>query len=139
MVTRIGGKTSARRIAADSPPPSRTASAMVSVACRSRRLDTVRAVIVRPSSTGRPAAIMVDRVRAIRAPCRSRVRRPTSGSCSRAVSTRSRIAGLRKAAAPATPAAASNRAASQPQSRSPSDRPITIRVSSGRVWFRLSN
>ena len=67
-VTRIGGKTSVRRMAADSPPPSRTASAIRSVASRRRRLDTVRAVIVRPSSTGRPAVIIVDRVRAIFAP-----------------------------------------------------------------------
>ncbi|MNY09388.1 hypothetical protein D3C86_1423030 [compost metagenome] len=126
-------------MAADRPPPSRTASAIISVEARSARLETVRAVMVRPSSTGRPAAIMVDRVRAIRAPCRSRASRPTTGRRSSRRSTARRKPGLLIPATKPPIPPANSKAISQPQFRIRSDTPITARVSRGRVWFMLSN
>ena len=77
--------------------------------------------------------------RAMVAPCRSRLSRPTIGSLSIRVSAFSRVAGLRKATAAPPPARTISRMASQPQVCIASDRPITSRVSSGSVWFILSN
>jgi len=78
-------------------------------------------------------------VRAMRAPCRSRVSRPTSGSLSTQASSLSRTASRRRAISPAATTAARITAISQPQSRIRSDRPMTSRVNSGRVWPMLSN
>ena len=56
-----------------------------------------------------------------------------------AESTASRITGLRSAKAPPVAAAASSSPANHPQSPIPFDRPMTSRVSNGRVWFMVSN
>lgn len=70
---------------------------------------------------------MVDRVRAIRAACRSRVRRSISGAFSIQVSSLRVIVSRLASRKPAIPNAASTMASSQPQSRVKSDSAITIR------------
>ena len=112
---------------------------MVRVAAARRVFETVRAVRFSPSSTGRPEAIMVDRVRAMRAACRSRINRPMTGRRSRAVSALSLRAGRRRARPASAPAQTSTRAATQPQSRMAWEMPMMIRVSRGSCWFMLVN
>src|SRR3546814_19822349 len=85
MYSNVGGNTAARRIALDRLPPSRIEATIVSVAARSTRLCTVRAVINRPSILGRPLAGMIDSVRASVAAWTSRARAPDSGGRGRGV------------------------------------------------------
>jgi hypothetical protein len=132
MLTTTGGNTAARRIAADSEPPSRMAEAIVSTAARNTLLLMVRAVSTNPSITGKPLAIMVESVRAIRR-VEIAIRRPITGKRSNAPSNFKRSDGLRSArAGPADRAKASR--ISHPHCVIRFERTMTIRVSVGSVW-----